>query len=54
MNCRWCSATSSGLCYTHLEQRLQRDAVIRRWVVSTLKLMGLALAVWLVWKWGVW
>ncbi len=32
--CRWCDATSTGLCYAHLSQRLRRDEAIRRWTLD--------------------
>lgn len=25
MKCRWCSETSVGYCYTHLQEKLQRE-----------------------------
>lgn len=54
MNCRWCAATTAGLCYQHLTERMERDERLRRWVVSTVKAILIAAAAWGAYRWLQW
>jgi hypothetical protein len=53
-SCRWCAATTVGLCYKHLEMRLERDAAVRRWVRATVTLVLTIAACWVAYRWARW